>query len=74
MIPRDRDRATGVVGDQTILLTVPTSTGDYPHKLRRIKYHDAEINKTLVFLSNDHKNDLNKNHNPLDLSTTYTGK
>jgi len=47
------DRATGVVCDQTILLTVPKSAEDYPDKLRRVKYHDAETNKTLVFLSNN---------------------
>ena len=26
---------------------------DYPEKLRRVKYHDAETNKTLVFLTNN---------------------
>jgi hypothetical protein len=47
------DKATGVVCDQTILLTVPKSAGDYPDKLRRVKYHDGETDKTLVFLSNN---------------------
>ncbi|OPY13057.1 MAG: Transposase DDE domain protein [Syntrophus sp. PtaB.Bin001] len=47
------DKATGVVCDQTILLTVPKSAGDYPDKLRRVKYHDVETDKTLVFLSNN---------------------
>jgi IS4 transposase len=26
---------------------------DYPDKLRRIKYHDIQTNKTLVFLTNN---------------------
>lgn len=47
------EKSTGVVCDQTILLTVPKSAGDYPDKLRRVKYHDAETDKTFVFLSNN---------------------
>jgi len=47
------DKSTGVVCDQSILLTVPKSAGDYPEKLRRVKYYDAETNKTLVFLTNN---------------------
>ena len=47
------DKATGIVCDQSVLLTVPKSAGDYPDKLRRVKYHDLETNKTLVFLSNN---------------------
>jgi len=47
------DKSTGVVCDQSILLTVAKSVGDYPHKLRRVRYHDAETDKTLVFLTNN---------------------
>ncbi|HBH86579.1 MAG TPA: IS4 family transposase, partial [Syntrophaceae bacterium] len=47
------DKAAGVMCDQSILLTVPKSAWDYPDKLRRVKYYDAEIGKTLVFLSNN---------------------
>ena len=47
------DKSTGVVCDQSILLTVPTSAGDYPDKLRRVRYYDAETDKTLVFLTNN---------------------
>ena len=39
--------------DQSILLTVPKSAGDYSDKLRRVRYYDAETDKTLVFLSNN---------------------
>jgi hypothetical protein len=37
----------------SILLTVLKSAGDYPDKLRRVRYYDAETNKTLVFLTNN---------------------
>jgi hypothetical protein len=47
------DRSTGLHCDQTIVLTSPVSAKFYPEKLRRIKYHDAETDKTLVFLSNN---------------------
>jgi hypothetical protein len=47
------EKSTGVVCDQTILLTIPKSAADYPDKLRRVKYYDAETNKTLVFLTNN---------------------
>jgi hypothetical protein len=47
------DRSTGLICDQTIVLTGPVSAKFYPTKLRRIKYHDAETDKTLIFLSNN---------------------
>jgi hypothetical protein len=47
------DKSTGVVCDQSILLTVPKSVLDYPDKLRRVRYYDAETDKTLVFLTNN---------------------
>jgi hypothetical protein len=47
------DRATGVICDQTIMLTGFYSAKDYPDKLRRVKYYDAETDKTLIFLSNN---------------------
>ena len=47
------DKSTGVVCDQSILLTVAKSAGDYPDKLRRVRYYDAETDKTLVFLTNN---------------------
>ncbi len=47
------DKSIGVVCDQSILLTVPKSVGDYPDKLRRVRYYDAETDKTLVFLTNN---------------------
>ena len=47
------DRSTGLICDQTIVLTGITSTKDYPAQLRRVKFHDIETDKTLVFLSNN---------------------
>ena len=47
------DKSTGVVCDQSILLTVPKSAGDYPDKLRRVRYYDAGTEKNLVFLTNN---------------------
>lgn len=47
------DRKTGVICDQTILLTGFYVAKNYPEKLRRVKYHDAETDKTLVFLTNN---------------------
>ena len=47
------DKSVGIMCDQTILLTIPKSAGDYPDKLRRVKYYDAETDKHLVFLTNN---------------------
>jgi len=47
------DKSTGIACDQSILLTVPKSSADYPGKLRRFRYYDAETDKTLVFLTNN---------------------
>lgn len=47
------DRSTGLVCDQTVVLTVPRSLEGYPDPLRRIRYRDPESGKALVFLSNN---------------------
>jgi hypothetical protein len=47
------DRATGLRYDQTIMLTGFYSFKDYPSKLRRVKYYDADTGKTLIFLTNN---------------------
>jgi hypothetical protein len=47
------DKSAGLRCDQTIVLTGFYSRKDYPEKLRRIKYHDAETGKTFVFLTNN---------------------
>jgi len=48
------DKSTGLRHDQTIMLTGFYSLKDYPSKLRRLKYYDAESDKTLIFLTNNY--------------------
>jgi hypothetical protein len=47
------DKTTGLICDQSILLTGIKSSQEYPDKLRRIKYFDAETQKRFVFLTNN---------------------
>jgi IS4 transposase len=47
------DKTTGVINDQIGRLLVPKSRSEYPKKLRRIKYYDADHNLELVFLTNN---------------------
>lgn len=47
------DKSIGIQCDQIIVLTGFYAKKDYPDKLRRIRYYDAENNKTLVFLTNN---------------------
>ena len=50
---RPVDKRTGLRCDQTVVLTGVQSARNYPDKLRRIKYHDGQTGKTLVFLTNN---------------------
>jgi len=50
---RPVDKSTGLRSDQTIMLTGFYASMDYPDKLRRIRYYDAENKKTLTFLTNN---------------------
>lgn len=47
------DKTTGLKCDQTVVPTGFYTAKDYPEKLRRIKYYDAETNRTLIFLTNN---------------------
>ena len=47
------DKSTGLKCDQSIVLTGFYQTKDYPNKLRRIRYFDAESQKDLIFLTNN---------------------
>ena len=47
------DKSTGVRCDQTIVLAGYYPAKDYPAKLRRIRFHDAEKDKHYVFLTNN---------------------
>jgi len=46
------DRSTGVICDQTIALDGHYARQDYPAHLRRVRYHDRDAGKALVFLTN----------------------
>ena len=46
------DRAQGIIADQTIVLNGYVSSRLYPAHLRRIRFKDAETDKSLVFLTN----------------------
>jgi len=50
---RPVDRSTGLICDQTIVLTGTHSGEDYPAHLRRVAYRDPETRKKLDFLTND---------------------
>lgn len=47
------DKSEGLQCDQTIVLKGFYAKKNYPDKLRRIRYFDAEKNKRLVFLTNN---------------------
>ncbi len=47
------DRNTGIICDQTVVLTGTTSHKDYPEYLRRIRFKDPETGATLVFPTNN---------------------
>jgi hypothetical protein len=46
------DRSTGLISDQTIMLNGYYAAKRYPDHIRRIRYHDPETGKVLVFLTN----------------------
>jgi hypothetical protein len=47
------DKSNGLICDQSIMLTGVDSKKAYPQLLRRIKYHDTQIDKTFNFLTNN---------------------
>jgi hypothetical protein len=47
------DQSAGIQCDQTIVLETYYSFQGYPEPLRRIRYYDENIDKRLVFLTND---------------------
>lgn len=47
------DKSIGLKCDQTIVLTGAKTAKNYPDKLRRVRYFDADTNKDLVFLTNN---------------------
>ena len=47
------DKKTGLICDQTIVMTLEKTFRLYPQHLRRVRYWDSETGKHLVFLSNN---------------------
>jgi hypothetical protein len=47
------DKSTGLRSDQLIMLTGIKTSEEYPEKLRRIHYYDAEQDLRLIFLTNN---------------------
>jgi hypothetical protein len=48
-----KDKDAGVIYDQTIMQNNFYASRDYPEKMRRIKFKDAETGKVLIFLTNN---------------------
>ncbi len=53
MYSNKADKASGVIYDQTGKLTGFYVSKSYPEKLRRVKYYDADTNRTFLFLTNN---------------------
>lgn len=49
----EEEKKQGIRCDQTVVLTRQKARKDYPEKLRRIKYYDAENDQCYVFLTNN---------------------
>ena len=47
------DKSSGLRSDQIILLSGINTAQQYPDKLRRVRYFDAENEKNLIFLTNN---------------------
>ena len=50
---RAKPSGEGIMSDQIVVLATPDSRQHYPDKLRRIRYHDQDNGRYLVFLSNN---------------------
>ena len=47
------DEAAGVLSDQAVILTGVKTAEAYPERLRRVRFYDADQDRTLIFLTND---------------------
>ena len=47
------DKTTGVISDQIGKLVSIKSLTEYPEKLRRVRYHDKELNRDFTFITNN---------------------
>lgn len=60
-----KDKPNGIMADQLIKLQGFYAAHHYPDKIRRIKFYDAEQNRTLIFLTN------NLEFNPTKIAELY---
>lgn len=65
---RRTERPSGFICDQTVVFTGFLAAGHYPEQLRRIRFKDPLIGKTLVFLTN------NFALAPLTIATLYKNR
>lgn len=68
VVSRKVDKTKGLKCDQSIVLVVPKSKKQYPKKIRRIKYYNAEKDITLIFLTN------NFDLEPMEVATVYQSR
>jgi IS4 transposase len=47
------DKSSGVRSDWIVMANGVKTTAEYPEQLRRIRFHDVETKKTLIFITND---------------------
>jgi len=47
------DQSTGLICDQTIVLTDPRTSDHYPDKLRRVRFQDTSKGEAWTYLTND---------------------
>lgn len=52
---RSADKSQGIICDQEISLTGVLTSVKYPEPLRRIRFYDAEFERTFVFVTNNFK-------------------
>lgn len=50
---RPKDKSSGIIYDQIIMMNNFYASKDYPQRMRRIKFKEAETGKVLVFLTNN---------------------
>jgi IS4 transposase len=51
----DKEDGSGVMYDQSVKINNHNAAQDYPLKIRRINYSDADSGKTLIFLTKNFK-------------------
>jgi len=68
LVSRPVDKSTGLVCDQTVVLTIEASRRDYPAPLRRIAYIDKPTGQRYVFLTNHFGQDA------LSVARLYKGR